>query len=121
MDTLRLLGLQFFGFHGHEPWEHVTGRRFEVDVELAGDFGAAAASDRLEDAVDYRRVHAVARGVVEGERHDLIERVAGRLAEEMLAAFPVEAVTIRVTKPEAPIGGMNRAAQIELTRRRKEG
>ena len=120
MDTLKIKGLQFFGHHGTEDWEKMTGRRFTVDLELTADFGKAGRSDRLEDAFDYRVVYARARHVVESESHNLIERVAWRLLSEMFRTFPVSVVTVRVGKPEAPIGGLNQSAEIELRRTREQ-
>jgi dihydroneopterin aldolase len=118
MDTLRLLGLEFYGRHGTELWEKQNGCRFRVDIELAADFGRAARTDRLQDTLDYRVIHARARHVVERESHNLIERIAGRLVQEMFRTFPIDAVTVRVAKPEARIGGLNQAVQIELSRTR---
>jgi 7,8-dihydroneopterin aldolase/epimerase/oxygenase len=120
MDTLRLKALQFFGRHGTEEWEKLTGRRFIVDLELIADFTAAARGDRLEDALDYRVVYARAQHVVETESHDLIERIAWRLMAEMFRTFPIQAVRVRVAKPEAPIGGLNQAVEVEIYRTREQ-
>jgi dihydroneopterin aldolase len=120
MDTLRLKGLPFFGFHGTEPWEKQVGRRFMVDVELTLDLTAAGKSDLLRDAVDYQLVYAAVRDVLEGERHDLIERIAWRVMEEMFRRFPAQAARVRVTKPEAPLGGMNEGAEVEIGRTREQ-
>ncbi|MCL5270962.1 MAG: dihydroneopterin aldolase [bacterium] len=115
-DILCLRGLQFFGRHGTETWEKKTGRRFIVDLELTADFTRAAQGDRLEDALDYRVVYSRAKHVVEAESHDLIERVAWRLLTEMFRTFPVAEVRVRVSKPEAPIGGLNHAVEVEIAR-----
>lgn len=122
MDVLSLEGMQFHGFHGTEEWERTTGCRFELDVELHGDLSRAAATDRLEDAIDYRQVHSLARSVVEGETHELVERVAGRLMEEMMARFGerTERIVVRLAKCEARVGGINRAAVVRLDRTRDE-
>lgn len=120
MDTLKLKALQFFGRHGTENWEKETGRRFIVDIELKTDMTPAGLSDDLEHAIDYRVVYARARHVVESENHDLIERIAWRLLSEMFRTFPVEDVTVKVAKPEAPIGGLNEAVEIEIARTRKQ-
>lgn len=121
MDTLSLHGLQFHGHHGTETWERETGRRFVVDVDLGLDLTAPGRSDRLEDAVDYGAVYAAVRGVLEGERHELIERLAWRVLEELFGRFArVESVRVRVSKPEAPIGGVNRAASVEIGRTRQQ-
>ena len=120
MDTLSLNGLQFFGRHGTEDWEKETGRRFEVDVVLHADMARQGCSDRLDEAYDYRDIHAVARRVVAEESHELIERIAWRVLEEVFASFAVDAVTVRVAKPEAPIGGINRSVVIEYHRTRAQ-
>ncbi len=120
MDTLHLKSLQFFGRHGTEDWEKQMGRRFEVDLILHADMASQGRSDRLDQALDYRDVHAAARAVVEDESHELIERIAWRLLEEMFSRFDVDQVTCRVAKPEAPIGGLNGAVVIEYTRTRRQ-
>ena len=49
-------GLRALGVHGVLPEEQVRPQPFEVDVELIVDLAAAAASDRLDDTVDYGAV-----------------------------------------------------------------
>ena len=120
MDTLHLKSLQFFGRHGTEDWEKETGRRFEVDVILYADMTRPGRSNRLADAHDYRNIHAATRRVVEGQSHDLIERIAWRVIEEIFKDFDVDQVTCRVAKPEAPIGGLNEAVVVEYTRTREQ-
>jgi dihydroneopterin aldolase len=120
MDILHLKGLQFFGRHGTEMWEKETGRRFIVDLELETDMTRSAQTDRLVHALDYRVVYARAQHVVESESHNLIERVAWRLMGEMFRTFPVSAVRVRVSKPEAPIGGLNQAVDVEFFRTREQ-
>jgi dihydroneopterin aldolase len=119
-DRLTLKSLDFFGLHGTDPWEKEVGRRFNVDVELTLDLEPAGKTDALEKAVDYRDVYTAARDVVAGESHELIERIAWRLVEEMFGRFPAKAVRVVVRKPEAPIGGLNEATEVEFTRAREE-
>lgn len=120
MDALRLKGLDFYGYHGTEDWEKEAGRRFLVDLTLHADLSAAGMGDRLEDAFDYCTAYAAVKRVVIDETHDLIERVAWRVMEELFKAFPAAgAVTVCVSKSEAPIGGLNTCAQIEYSRTRE--
>src|SRR6187200_977025 len=103
MDQLHLTGLQFFGFHGTEPWEKEIGRRFEVDIDLQVDMTAAGQTDQLDKVLDYRNVYAAAKDVIAGESHNLIERIAWRVLEEMFKRFPqVNSACVKVGKPEAP-------------------
>ena len=118
MDTLRLKGLEFHGRHGTEQWEKDTGCRFRLDLELKGDFSRAYATDQLDDALDYRVIFGRARHVIEKESHNLIETVASRLVHEMFRTFPVDEVTVRLSKPEARIGGLNQAVEFEMNRTR---
>jgi len=120
MDVLRLKGLQFYGNHGTEEWEKQTGCRFIVDLELSYDFSVSAISDRLEDTLDYRVIYSRTRHVVESESHSLIEKVAGRVMHEMFRTFQVSRVVVRVAKPEARIGGLNQAVEIELDQTREQ-
>ncbi|MEN6625440.1 MAG: dihydroneopterin aldolase [Candidatus Sumerlaeia bacterium] len=121
MDTLSLVGLQFYGHHGTESWEQEVGRRFSADVEIEIDLTAAGRSDRLADAIDYCAVYQAVRYVMEEERHELIERLAWRILEELFRRFDqARAVRARVSKPEAPIGGINAAAVVDLKRTRRE-
>lgn len=120
MDLLRLRGLEFYGRHGTELWEKQNGCRFRVDLELGADFSASAESDRLQDTLDYRVIYSRARHVVERESHNLIEKIAGRLVDEMFRTFGVDHVTVRVAKTEARIGGLNQAVEIEIARSREQ-
>jgi 7,8-dihydroneopterin aldolase/epimerase/oxygenase len=120
MDVLRLRGLEFYGRHGTELWEKQNGCRFIVDLELGADFSRSSESDRLEDTLDYRVIYSRARHVVEHESHNLIERIAGRLVDEMFRTFAIDRITVRVAKTEARIGGLNQAVEIELARSRAE-
>jgi len=97
-DVLRLEGMRFFGHHGCLAEEQLTGVHLDVDVEIRTDTRAAAASDRVEDTVDYARLVEICRRVVENERHHLVETVAERLAETLLDEPRAASVRVRVAK-----------------------
>jgi dihydroneopterin aldolase len=115
MTVVEIQGLELHGRHGALDEEREAGQRFLFDVRLeVGD--AAARSDRLEDAVDYRHVVAAVRDVSDGRRFTLLETLARAVAEELMARFPLHAVSVRVRKPEvrleAPVEWT--AASVEL-------
>lgn len=56
---------------------------------------------------------------MQAEKNDLIERAAERVAEAVLADFPVEAVTVLLKKPRAPIAADFAYVAVEITRRRE--
>ena len=122
-DRLSLLGMRFHARHGVLPDEKVTAQPFEVDLVLHADLRPAAASDALDRTVDYAALFEVVRDVVNGPSADLIEALAGRIADAALAATDpglVDAVEVRVRKPEAPIDGELDTVEAALLRRRRE-
>jgi 7,8-dihydroneopterin aldolase/epimerase/oxygenase len=97
--TIELRGLELRGRHGVEEDERREGQRFVFDLWLDVPAGAAA-TDRIEDAVDYRDVVALVREVSDGRAFRLLEALAAAVAEALLARFPVERARVRVRKPD---------------------
>jgi 7,8-dihydroneopterin aldolase/epimerase/oxygenase len=106
--------------HGVLPEERERAQPFEVDLDLEVDVSAAGASDDLADTVDYGAVTALAARVVTDERHQLLERLAARIADEVLAADPrIAAVTVAVRKLRPPVPFDLATAGVRLTRTRR--
>lgn len=103
-DRIELRGLRARGRHGVFDHERRDGQDFLVDVTLWADLTAAALSDDLGDTIDYARVAEIAEDVVAGEPRNLIEKVAGEIADRLVAeASRVDAVEVTLHKPQAPI------------------
>jgi len=117
MDRLLLHGMVFFGRHGHRPAERELGQRFSVDVELDVDTARAATSDSLADTVNYSDAYADVKAVVEAEPANLLETVAARIAERVLARPGVQAVLVRVRK-RPPAQGQFDSFGVEIRRSR---
>lgn len=118
-DRIRLAGVRGRGFHGVFEHERREGQEFVVDVELAVDLGPAGASDDLADTVNYGEIGAAALARIVGEPHDLIERLAGLVAQDALAHPSVDEVTVTVHKPQAPVGVPFADVTVSVTRRRE--
>ena len=116
MDRITLKNMVFFGYHGAMEEERELGGRFEVDIDLMGDFSAPATTDDLADAVDYQKAYFLIRGIIEGSKYHLIEKIAGDVAEEILSTFNVEKVNVRLRKRNVPIGGVIDYVEVELSR-----
>ena len=117
-DRLLLEDIRFFGHHGVSKAEQAVGVWFSVDAELAVDLAPAATSDDLAATVDYG---AVARRIVEigtGGRVNLLERLAGTIAQALLREFPAAEVRVRVRKLAPPLEGLVGTPAVELRRRR---
>jgi len=101
---VELEGLEVFGRHGVLEDERRDGRNFFYDISL--QVSEAALSDRLEDAVDYREVAACVQEISDGKQFQLIEALAGAVADAIVERFPVEHVRVRVRKPDPRPAGL---------------
>lgn len=102
-DLIELTGLRVRGHHGVFPEERRDGQDFVVDVRLELDTAAAAASDDLHDTVDYGALADALADVVGGEPVNLLETLVARLLDACLGDSRVDAATVTVHKPQAPI------------------
>lgn len=111
--------MRFMGYHGVDPEEQTRAQPFVVDVEVEGDFSAAAARDDLSLTVDYRALYEICRRIVEEERFHILEALSEAIAAQLLRLPRLELVTVRVKKPEARLGGPLDYEAVEITRRRE--
>lgn len=103
-DRIRLAGLRLLGVHGALPEEQDRAQPFEVDVDLVADLTRAGRTDSLADTVDYGAVVAAVERIVVGEGHRLLERLATRIADDVLEVDPrITAVTVTVRKLRPPL------------------
>lgn len=102
-DRIDLTGIEVWARHGALPEEKTRNQLFVVDLGIFLDVNKAAASDDLNDTIDYGSLAQVTHDLVAGESHNLIETVAGRIAARVLEDARVERVIVTVHKPEAPI------------------
>lgn len=102
-DRIELRGLRAFGRHGVLAHEQADGQTFVVDLDLELDLELPARSDTLADTVDYGAVGAAVVAAVGATRFDLLEALAGHLAELVLSTTRADAVVVRVGKPGAPM------------------
>lgn len=101
MDKVCLRNLSFEACHGLFTREHTEPQGFNVDVELS--VAKVASSDDIADVVDFGWVYREISTVIQGPHCNLIETLANRIADRLLAAKLVEQVLVRVTKADAPL------------------
>lgn len=114
--VVELRGLRVVATHGVLAEERARPQPFELDldVELAG--GAAAASDRLDDTVDYATVVAAATAAATGPPRQLLEALAADVADAVLDLPGVAAVTVTVRKLRPPVPADLRSAGVRIRR-----
>jgi dihydroneopterin aldolase len=122
-DRLTLRGMRFSGRHGVHAAEKERPQPFEVDLVLHADLERPSVSDALAETADYGPLFAIVRDIVTGDRSfDLIEALAGAIADAVLSATDpaiVDAVEVRVRKPQAPLPGSFESVEVSLVRRRQ--
>lgn len=116
-DRIVLSNMRFEGKHGYHDWELETTQPFEVDVELVLNLQPAGVADDLTKTVDYGRVYDIVRQIVESTSFRLLEAIAEAISHEVLAAFDVREVGVRVRKPAVRLGGPLDHASVEVWRR----
>lgn len=102
-DSIVLTGLRASGFHGVFAEEREAGQDFIVDVTVWLDLAAAATGDNLDRTIHYGVLAEEVVAAVERDPVDLIETVAERIAQVVLAHQAAHTVRVTVHKPSAPI------------------
>lgn len=100
LGSIALTGLRAVGFHGVLDSERENGQEFVVDLNLILEFPI---NDELDQTVDYGSLAESVVGIITGEPVNLIETLAERIAEHVLADRRVNSVQVTVHKPTAPI------------------
>ena len=117
-DELTIAGVECFGHHGVFDFERREGQVFVIDMTLGLDTTSAAASDDLQDTVDYGSLVAQVKAAVESDPVDLIETVAQRIATICVLDRRVEWARVTIHKPDAPIDATFRDVALTITRTR---
>ncbi len=100
-------------------WEHRVQQNLTFDIELGSDINPAAETDDIECAVSYKDVAVRVTEYVEGGQFKLIETVAEKIAELILAEFAVTWCRIKVSKPRAVEKASNVGVVIERSAARE--
>lgn len=112
--TVALRDLSFYAHHGAYKHEQELGQPFLIDVEVAYDFSQGAREDALRKVINYRQIYGVVADVMQEGPFKLIESIAERVADRILAGFPVSAVSVTVKKPWAQLGGMSGYSEVRV-------
>jgi dihydroneopterin aldolase len=117
-DRIEVRGLRVEGVHGVLPEEHLRAQPFEVDLDLYLDTAAAASSDTLGATADYAVAVDAAVAVISGPPRQLLESLAGAIAERVLADRRIEAVTVGLRKLAPPLAVSVASTGVRIHRRR---
>jgi dihydroneopterin aldolase len=94
-------------------WERTTRQVVGIDLEMAADVARAAASDSIEDALDYKAISKRLIDYVGASAFRLIETLAEEIAHVVREEFGVSWVKVTVSKPGAIRGARDVGVVIE--------
>jgi dihydroneopterin aldolase len=116
-DQIKVTGIKAFGYHGVLPHEATEGQDFIVDLVVTLDLRAVSLSDDLQETINYADLAQIAHDNIVGERVQLIERLAGKIAEEISSAYSqITSVSVTVHKPHAPVNVDFEDISVTITR-----
>jgi dihydroneopterin aldolase len=116
---IRLNEMVFYGYHGVHAEERKLGQRFIVSLTLYTDTELDGQIHHLEDTVDYTKVYAEVKNIMESQQFQLLESCANTIADKLMVDFPLlTKLKICIQKPSVPIQGSLKSVEVELKRKR---
>ncbi len=101
MDKIFLTALTTECIVGIWDWERKVKQPIVIDLEMQVDVRKAAATDNIEQALDYKKISKRVLQFVEESQFQLVETLTERIAEIILREFSVPWVKVRVNKQGA--------------------
>jgi dihydroneopterin aldolase len=117
MDVVFIKDLDIDTVIGIYDWERKIRQTVRLNLEMSSDIARGAATDRIEDALDYKAVAKRLIAFVESSSFQLVETLGERCAEIVLNEFPVEWVHLELDKPGAVRGSKSVGIRIERGRK----
>lgn len=117
MDLLFLRELKVEAIIGIYDWERQIKQPLLIDLDMAADVARAAATDRVEDTVNYKDIAKRLIAFVEESQFQLVETLAERIADIVLNEYDVRWVRVTLHKPGAIRGSRDVGVQIERGQR----
>ena len=119
MDKIRIDDIKIYAYHGVLPEGRRRMVRVFVSAELSLDLKSSGTSDRLDHTVNYADVTKLIEDTFTEVSFNTIEAAAESVIESILTEYNlIQKVTIKVSKPNAPIDADFRDVSVELSRSR---
>ena len=112
-DRVFISGLRADTVIGVYDWEREIRQTVAIDLEMSCDCARAAETDAVGDTLDYKAVGKRVAGFVEASEFLLVETLAHRLAETLLAEFGIGWLRLKVDKEGALRGARGVGVIIE--------
>ncbi len=113
MDKIFLNELKVETVIGIWEWERKIRQTVVIDLEMSADIAKAAATDSVEDTLNYKLVAKRIQQFVEDSSYQLVETLAEKIAAIVRDEFDVQWVKVRLNKPGAIRGSRDVGVLIE--------
>ena len=115
-DLIFLRDLRTEVIIGIFDWERRVKQTISIDLEIPVDIRRAAATDRIEDTVNYKALAKRVLSFVEASDCQLVETLAERVALLLLQEFDLDWVRLTLNKPGAIRSSRDVGVALERTR-----
>lgn len=115
-DTIFLHDLRVETTVGLWDWERKIRQTVSIDLEMGADIRKAAATDSIDDTLNYKNVAKRVQQFVSDSEFLLVETMAEKIAETILAEFDMPWIDVRVNKPGAIRGARDVGVHIRRYR-----
>jgi len=113
MDIVYIRELNIKTVIGIFDWERSIKQTVSLDLEMGTDIAKAAATDSINDTLDYKAVSKRLISFIESSEFQLVETMAERVTEIVREEFSVPWVRLRLSKPGAVRGAKDVGVVIE--------
>lgn len=113
MDTIFLRDLEVEATIGIYEWEKRIKQKVRIDLEMSTDIAKAAATDAIEDTLNYKKIAKRITQFVQDSRYELVETLIEKVAEILLDEFKVPWLRLTISKPGAVRGSRDVGITIE--------
>ncbi|MVB12036.1 Bifunctional folate synthesis protein [Caprobacter fermentans] len=119
MDRIIIEDLQVYAYHGVAQEERTIGQMFFVSLRIGSNLERAAASDDVNDTLNYADLCNDVQTVMQSGKCNLIEAAAMNIIQHLFRKYSdIAEISITLKKPWAPMGHHLKYAAVELERKR---
>jgi dihydroneopterin aldolase len=113
MDIVFIHELRIETIIGIYDWERKVKQTISLDLEMGADIRQSAATDSIEDTLNYKAVAKRLIAFVEASEYQLVETLAEKIAGIVMSEFAVPWLKLTVHKPGAVRGSRDVGVIIE--------
>jgi dihydroneopterin aldolase len=113
MDIIFISELRIETIIGIYDWERVTKQTVSLDLEMVADIRKAAATDSIDDTLNYKAIAKRLIDFVGTSDFQLVETLAEKIAAIVLEEFSVAWLRLQLHKPGALRGARDVGVVIE--------